>query len=184
MLAALSVAALALCAACGGDSSQADPSIVPTPIGRGAAFQPAARAPAPETCEPGPVEGRFRAHVELFAERQAVVVPAGIGLGPPLRREHSRIVGADCRAPARTLDPSGVVDFDGELRLRDLFGIWREPLGPTRLLSFRGPVSVFVGGEPVKGDPGALVLHDGDQVVLEVGGYVPPHRTYAFPPRD
>ena len=76
-----------------------------------------------------------------------------------------------------------MVDFDGELRLRDLFGIWREPLGPTRLLSFRGPVSVFVGGRPAEGDPGAVELHDGDQVVLETGGYVPPHRSYLFPPR-
>jgi hypothetical protein len=25
------------------------------------------------------------------------------------------------------------------------------------------------------------VLRDGDELVLEVGGYVPPHRSYRFP---
>jgi hypothetical protein len=26
-----------------------------------------------------------------------------------------------------------------------------------------------------------IPLGDGDQLVLEIGGYVPPHRTYLFP---
>ena len=156
--------------------------LVPTEIGRGREFQPPARAPE-AGCEPGRVAGRFRAHVELFGRRQAIVIPAGIGVGGQARREYGRIVGAGCRAGTRTLDPSGVVHFDREdLRLRDLFAVWGQPLGHARMLSFRGPVSVFVGGRRVTGDPSRIPLRDGAQIVVESGGYIPPHPSFRFPP--
>ena len=162
----------------------AEQGLIPTAIGRGPEFVPPARAPADEDCSAGPVDGRFRAHVELFGRRQAVVIPAAIGLAPPFEREHHRIVGARCRAEARTLDPAGVVHFDrADLRLGDLFAIWGEPLGPRRMAAFRGAVSAFVGGRRVHGDPAAIPLRDGAQIVLQVGGYIPPHPTFKFPPR-
>lgn len=155
---------------------------MPTAIGRGPAFQP--RPHAPRRCTPGPLAGRSRAHVELFARRRVVIVPAAIGLGGPLRREGGRIVAAGCRAGLRTLDPAGVIDFDGAATtLGALFATWREPLGARRMLSFRAPVAVFVDGRRVHGDPRAVVLRDGAEVVVEAGGYVPPHRSFLFPPR-
>jgi hypothetical protein len=51
------------------------------------------------------------------------------------------------------------------------------------MASFRGPVTAFVAGERVAGDPAAIPLRDGAQIVLQVGGFVPPHRTFLFPPR-
>jgi hypothetical protein len=33
----------------------------------------------------------------------------------------------------------------------------------------------------VQGDPARIPLVDGDQLVVEIGGYVPPHRSYLFP---
>jgi len=190
----LNALALALVVAgCGGAPARApeetvDPSLaaehglIPTAIGRGPEFHPRARVP--QECAPGPVEGRFRAHIELFGRRQAVVIPAGIGLAPPFAREHHRIVGARCRAEIRTLDPAGVVDFDRtDLRLADLFEIWGEPLGPRRMASFAGSVSAFVAGRRVTGDPARIPLRDGAQIVLQVGGYIPPHPTFKFPPR-
>ena len=156
---------------------------MPTPIGRGAEFVPPVRPPE-KGCTAGSPLGRFRAHLELFGRRHAVVIPAGIGLGPPLRHSHSsRITGAACRADTRTLDPAGVIDFDRtDLTLGDLFEIWGEPLGPRRMASFRGPVTAYVAGHRVEGDPAAIELRDGAQIVLEVGGHIPPHRTFLFPP--
>jgi hypothetical protein len=181
-----------LVSACGSDApkwapppppSITDPSVIPVAIGAGPEFVPAARAPV-TACEPGSVFGRHRAHVELFADRHAIVIPAGIGVGAPVKRVNGRIVAARCRAATRTLDPSGVVDFDAPgLTLKDLFETWGEPLGRRRLLSFKGPVEVFVDGERVNTPAADVPLTDNAQIVVEVGGYVPPHRSFLFPPR-
>jgi hypothetical protein len=187
------VLGLVLLAGCGGAPARtpeepvdpalaAEHGLIATAIGRGPEFHPPARPP--RTCSAGPAQGRFRAHIELFGRREAVVVPAAIGLRPPFAREHHRIVGARCRADARTLEPTGVVEFDRlDLRLADVFEIWGEPLGPRRMASFAGDVSVFVAGRRVTGDPGDIPLRDGAQIVLQVGGYIPPHPTFEFPPR-
>jgi hypothetical protein len=100
-------------------------------------------------------------HVELFANRRVVLIPPQIGCW--------------------TNDPTGVVHFRRPSTLGAFFRFWRQPLGPRRLLTFRGPVQAFRNGRPVRGDPAAIRLGDGDQLVLEIGGYVPPHRTYLFP---
>ncbi len=93
------------------------------------------------------------------------------------------VTGAACRARIWTVDPTGVVWMDraGET-LGSVFAVWGEPLGPARLAGFRGPVSVFVNGAKRSGDPRRLVLRNGDEIVLEVGGYVPPHAHFVFPP--
>ncbi len=158
--------------------------LIATPIGRGPEFQPPAQAPD-AGCAPGAVSGRYRAHVEVFGRKQAVVIPAGIGVGAGAKHEYGRVVGADCRAAARTLDPSGVVHFDrSDLRLGDLFAVWGQPLDRGRVLAFRGEVSAFVGGRRVTGDPARIALRDGAQIVLESGGYIPPHPAFRFPPRS
>jgi hypothetical protein len=184
--------ALILCTGCGETAVAPEPGLdpavaareglLPTAIGNGPEFVPAARTVG--ACDAGGIQGRSRAHVELFGRKHAVVIPAGIGLGSPLRREHHRIVGAGCRAATRTLDPAGVIDFDrSDLTLGDFFAVWGEPLTRTRMAGFRGRVSAFVSGRRVTGDPAAIPLRDGAQIVLQVGGYVPPHRTFLFPPR-
>jgi hypothetical protein len=201
---AAGLVALALCTGCGGDDNgraeapagsvprtpagidprvAVDQGLIATPIGRGPEFRPAARVPA-SGCAPGALSGRYRAHVEVFGRRQAVVIPAGIGVGADVRHEYGRVVAADCRAEARTLDPSGVVHFDrDDLRLGDLFAVWGQPLDRARLLTFHGEVSAFVGGRRVTGDPAAIALRDGAQIVLESGGHIPPHPSFRFPPR-
>jgi len=184
--------ALILCTGCGDTAVAPEPGldpavatregVLPTSIGKGPEFVPAARTVG--SCHPGEIQGSDRAHLELFGRRHAVVIPAGIGLRGPLRREQHRIVDAACRADARTLEPTGVIDFDRTgLTLGDFFATWGEPLTRTRMAGFRGPVSAFVDGRRVKGDPATIRLRDGAQIVLQVGGYIPPHRQFRFPPR-
>jgi hypothetical protein len=123
-----------------------------------------------------------RVHVELFARKRVVIVPAGIGVRDPVL-SRGDVTGAACRARIWTVDPTGVVWMDrGGETLGSVFAVWGEPLGPARLAGFRGPVSVFVNGAKRSGDPRRLVLRNGDEIVLEVGGYVPPHPSFAFPP--
>lgn len=154
-------------------------ALVPTPIGVVPRYHPPPGLHA--TCERGSLRDRARVHVELFANGRVVIVPAAIGLRGA-RFDVGRVTGARCRGPLWTTDPTGVVSFTGGARLGDLFMVWGEPFGPKRLLSFHGAVSLFRNGLPVKGDPRRLVLRDGDELVLELGGFVPPHRSYRFPP--
>jgi hypothetical protein len=157
-----------------------DESVIPVSVGAGPEYVPAAHAPR-TACVPGPVQGRYRAHVELFANRRAIVIPAGIGLRRAGTNELGRITRAVCRARVRTLDPTGVVDFDAEdLTLADLFETWGVPYADARMLSFGGPVEVYVNGARAGSDPR---LTDRVQIVVEVNGYVPPHRSFRFPRR-
>jgi hypothetical protein len=156
---------------------------VPTPIGVGPLYHPPARA-LPATglrCTAGEPE-RFGVHLELFARRLVVILPAGIGIAPPLVRDGAYVRAGRCSYPLRTREPTGVIEVrsGSRLTLGQLFAVWGEPLSPTRLVGFRGRVSAFVGGRVWTGDPRAIPLTRHAQVVLEVGGYVRPHATFLF----
>lgn len=150
----------------------------PWPIGPGPGYHPGTRnalvaAGRPIhglTCSRGGTT--FAVHVELFAGRRVIVIPPGIGAGP-----------GGCSYPLRTDDPTGVVGVRRGRRyvLGDLFRVWGRRLGPHALLSFRGPVAVFVGGKPFDGDPRTVPLRRHAEIVVELGRRLAPHSTYLFP---
>ena len=173
-------------------ASAKDP--VPTPIGAGARFHPAAAnarvtAGAPVrglTCSTGGT--RYGAHLELFARGLVVLVPAGIGVAKPYGTRGAFVVPQGCTYPLRTLDPTGVIEVrDGTTAtLGELFALWGAPLSRTRLAGFATtparPVRAYVGGRPWRGALGAIPLTRHAQVVLELGPYIAPHRAYLFRP--
>jgi hypothetical protein len=154
------------------------PPVYPWPIGVGPRYHPTALTRATAAGAPigslrcGSPGREFAIHVELFARRQVIVVPKGIG-----------VARAGCRYPLHTSEPTGVVHVDATRphRLRDLFAVWGRRLGRSRLLSFRGRVLVFVDGRRFRGEPGAVLLTKHRQIVLEIGGYLAPHPSYLFP---
>jgi hypothetical protein len=155
----------------------APPAVYPWPIGVGPRYHPpAANATVLAGTPMGRlrcVEGaRFAVHVELFARREVAIIPPRVG-----------IARSGCSYPIRTTTPTGVVDVAqaGHWALGDLFRVWGQRLGKTKLLSFGGPVSVFVDGRRRLGDPRSIVLTRHAEVVLEVGGYLTPHASYLFP---
>jgi hypothetical protein len=122
-------------------------------------------------------------HLELFAHAHVVVVPAGIGvLGP--RVEGPYVRAGRCFGPVITLEPTGVVELAGDargLRLGDLFAIWGQPVSRVRLAGFGGGrVRAYVDGREVAGDPARIALRPHREIVLEIAGHVPPHRSYTF----
>jgi hypothetical protein len=155
----------------------APPAVYPWPIGVGPRYHPAAAnaevlAGAPLgrlRCVGG---ARFAVHVELFARREVAILPPRIG-----------VARSGCRYPLSTTTPTGIVDVAeaGRFTLGDLFRVWGRWLAPTRLLSFKGPVSVFVDGHRRSGDPRRVVLTRHSEIVIEVGGYLTPHASYLFP---
>ncbi len=164
------------------------PSVHPWPIGTGPGFK---LPPAPPAVLAGEPVGRFRCarsgqrfgvHVELFVHRLVLIVPAGIGVARPRREHLSRLTPGGCTYPARTLEPTGVVEVraGAGLTLGDLFRLWGQRLGPRRIAGFRGTVLAFVGGKRRRGDPASIRLSRHAQIVLELGGYVPPHPAYRF----
>jgi hypothetical protein len=134
-------------------------------------------------CRPGE-RPRSKVHLELFAARRVVLVAPGIGIAPPRVRDGAYVRGGRCTYPLFTREPTGVVEVENGGRpktLGDLFAVWGQPLSRRRMAGFRGEVSAFVGGRRRAGDPRTIPLEPHAQIVLEVGGYVPPHPTYRFP---
>jgi hypothetical protein len=167
---------------------------VPTPIGAGPRYRLPAASPAVMRAAPA---GRLacrsadvrreRAHVELFANRRVLLLPPGIGMAPPLRLRRVAVTGARCSYPLRTTDPTGVVEFvrAAQPTLGDLFSVWGQPLGRRRLAGFRArgrdEVKAWVGGRRWRGDVRAIPLRRHAEIVVELGGFVPPHAFYRFP---
>lgn len=157
------------------------PDVKPWPIGVGPGFRPPA---APAAVLAGKPVGRFRcgqdgarrfgAHLELFIRRHVLLVPAAVGVAR----------GGRCTYPLRTREPTGVIEIRRGMRatVGDLFRLWGQPLGPRRIAGFRSrtPVLAFVGGKRWHGDVRAITLARHAQIVLELGGYVPPHPRYLF----
>jgi hypothetical protein len=124
----------------------------------------------------------YGAHLELFAAKRVVLIPSGIGIAPPRSRDGARVRGGRCSYPLRTHEPTGVIEVAAPgLTLGDLFAVWGQPLSRRRMAGFRGDVRAYVGGRPWRRAPQAIPLSRHAQIVLEVGGLVPPHRTYLFP---
>jgi len=166
---------------------------IPTPIGLGARYHPAATSRA--VAAAAPIAGLrcsrrkrppFGVHLELFANGRVVIVPAGIGISPPLERVGAYVFGGRCSYAARTREPTGVVEVakGSSLLLRHLFAIWGQPLSPRRLAGFRTAgadrVRAYVGGRRWHGAVGRIPLRRHAEIVLEVGPFIPPHAMYRF----
>lgn len=191
-----SAAGLAGCGAANHNGSSPGPRlppyIRPTPIGRAPAYRISPTSPAVAhhrtiaglRCGVQTRHGVYGIHLELFAHRLVVPVPAGIGVGPPLRRSGAYVLGGACTYPLQTLEPTGVVRVHTATTptLGALFAIWGQPLSDTRVASFGGRVGAFVGGRRWRGDPRSIPLEGHAEIVLEVDGYIPPHPKYTFPP--
>jgi hypothetical protein len=156
------------------------------PIGAGPRFHPAPTGATVGRCARR-LGSRSAVHVEVFAANRVVIVPAGIGVRPPLTLAAGRITGARCYGALVTLEPTGVVLVRAHepIPLSSLFRSWGQPLSPFRLGSFVASphthVAVFVDGRRWRGAPGSVPLESRSEIVLEVGPHVPPHRSFAFP---
>jgi hypothetical protein len=182
VIAQASLAALAL--------ATLPPAVHPWPIGVGPRYQPPA---APAVIRAGSTVGgfrcgrdatRFSVHLELFANRRVIPIPAGVGVASPFRRVGADVRPSGCVYALHTTTPTGVIRVGARATtLGGLFRIWGQALGPNRLLSFRSEarVRVFVGGVERHGDPRSVRLTRHAQIVLEIRGYVPPHPSYVFP---
>jgi hypothetical protein len=152
---------------------------VPTPIGVGPAFHPPALSRQVEAGAPvgafscGDSGRRFGVHLELFAAGRVVIVPAGIGVAPPWRRDGAYVRSGRCSYAVRTREPTGVLEASRPgLVLGDLFAIWGQRLGRYR--------RAYVDGRRWRRPLAEIPLRRHAEIVLEVGRFVPPHTSFLF----
>ena len=153
------------------------PDVHPWPIGSGPGFRLGAGSP-PALCST--TRTRHGVHLELFIRRRVLIVPAGIGVARPWRTHFGRIRPGGCTGDLRTLDPTGVIEVAAPATLGAFFAVWGQQLGRQRIAGFRGRVLAFVDGRLRRGDPRTIRLTRHSNIVLELGGYVPPHPRYFF----
>jgi hypothetical protein len=168
-------------------------TLVPTPIGVGPLFHPGATSASVARALPvGSLtctrndDLRFGVHLELFARGRVVIVPAGIGIAPPLRRRDAYVVSGSCSYPVRSREPTGVIEVarSSHVRLGELFAVWGQPLAARRLVGFRArrgqSVRAYVDGRRFHGGVRSIRLRRHAEIVLELGRYIPPHTSYRF----
>lgn len=187
------LAAIALCVmGCGGqDGARKSSAPFAVAFGAGASYRPPSLTPAVARGRP---VGRLRCaaalgsdatvHVELFAHGLGIVVPAGLGIAPPRRRDGAYVRSGRCSYPLRTQEPTGLVELRAAATptLGDLFTLLGQPLSLRRLGAFRGPVRAWVDGRRWRGPLRALPLRHHGQVVVAAGTQpVPVHVAYRFP---
>jgi hypothetical protein len=126
-------------------------------------------------------------HLEILYDGVDVPVPAGIGIGQPWGREPTGFIGTGgCFAWMHVHDGTGVVHIatpeETSFTLGQLFEIWGQPLAVGSALGYQGSLVVLVNGQPIDGDPRAVVLKNLENIVLELGDPpgVPPPALYDF----
>ena len=131
-------------------------------------------------------ERRFGVHLEVFGHGLVVIVPAGVGVAPPLRTNGPFVKGGGCAYPAQTREPTGVIEVAGgtAMTLGDFFALWGQPLGAQRLAGFDAVgserVRAWLDGRRWRGGVRAIPLRSHAEIVLELGSFVSPHASYLF----
>lgn len=131
----------------------------------------------------------IHAHLQIYGNGQQKLVPYGVGIVPPYRLESSQdgsfVDAGSAIYWLHTHDETGVIHVESPVQrtftLGDFFDIWHQPLGPNQVGSLAGPVTAFVNGKQVNGDPRTIPLDAHDLIQLDVGGPVVPPQPYTFP---
>jgi hypothetical protein len=130
----------------------------------------------------------IHAHLAVFVDGRARVIPEGIGIAPPRGEQETPagpfVVSGSCFYWLHSHTRDGIIHIESPIqrtyRLGDYFAIWRQPLGRHRVGPARGTVTAYVDGRRFAGDPRAIPLRAHALVQLDVGARVRP-RPFAFP---
>ena len=129
-------------------------------------------------------------HLTLFVNGKPRLVPAGIGIWPPLEQQSSKygqfvISQNECLAWLVTRFPDGILHVEAPLKrvftLGEFFDMWGQPLGPGVLGPNKGKVTAIVDGRVWTGDPRAIPLTERRQIQLELGTPLVAPQTVKFP---
>ncbi len=153
-------------------------------------------APTGDAAQKGPVDGiscdtseqllfHIHAHLAIYTSNGEKLVPAGVGIGPPLFFDGDFVAGGSCFSWLHTHDETGVIHIEspieGVYTLGDFFDVWGQPLSTSQVGPVKGNVASYLNGAPFPGDPRTLPLDAHNLLQLDIDSSVPP-RPYTFAP--
>jgi hypothetical protein len=129
-------------------------------------------------------------HLAVFVAGQPRVVPAGIGIAPPLEIETTPAgayaAGGACFSYLHTHAADGIIHVESPVQraytLGNFFAVWNQPLGARRVGPAVGPVTAFLNGRRYVGNPRRIPLLPHAQIQLDVGRPLIAPVPIAFPP--
>jgi hypothetical protein len=132
------------------------------------------------------------AHLTLFVNGKPRVIPAGVGIWPPLTAQNYRngqfgVTAANCLSWLNTRYPDGLIHIETPVKrafaLGEFFDLWGQPLSRSRVGPAHGAVTAIVNGSVWTGDPRRIPLRRHSQVQLEVGKPLVAPESIDFPGR-
>jgi len=159
------------------------PELVPIPEGVPLLAGPASAATPTKSVHGIKCQGMERlafhihAHLVIFVNGKARIVPYGIGIGPPLRGQNTKagsfVTQGSCFSWIHTHAADGIIHLEGPAprtyTLGDFFAIWGQPLSANQVGPARGHVTALFNGKYWDGDPRRIPLLEHAQIQLEVG---------------
>lgn len=145
----------------------------------------------------GPVDGircdsseafvlHIHAHLAIYSGGTPLLVPAGVGIGPPLLFSHGFVTAGACFSWLHTHDTTGVIHIESPVArvftLGNFFDVWGQPLAADRVGPLAGAVTAYLDGRPFSGDPAGIPLGAHALVQLDVGAPLVPPQPYTFAP--
>jgi hypothetical protein len=158
------------------------PELVPIPVGPPLA-EAASRATLAKSvdgikCQPQEnVLFHIHAHLTMFVNGKARLIPYGIGIGPPLRGQTTKagafVSQGTCFSWLHTHVADGIIHIESPVHktytLGEFFDIWGQPLSANQVGPAHGKVTAIVNNGVYTGDPRQIPLLKHAQIQLEVG---------------
>jgi len=154
-------------------------------------------APTGDAAQSGPVDGiscetseqllfHIHAHLAVYVDGRPKLIPAGVGIGPPLDFDDTGfVVGGSCFSWLHTHDESGVIHIESPVQrtytLGNFFDVWGQPLSATQVGPAKGAVTAYLNGEPFSSDPTTIPLDAQSVIQLDVGTPLVAPQPFTFP---
>jgi hypothetical protein len=123
-------------------------------------------------------------HLSIFVNGQLRPMPAGIGIVLPNAQQTPQgpfDSATQCFYWLHVHAQDGVIHIESPTTraytLGQFFDLWGQPLTTTQVATVTGPITVFVSGRPVTGDPRNINLGSHEDIQIDVGTpVVPPQK--------
>lgn len=131
----------------------------------------------------------IHAHLTIFVDGKAYVIPYGIGIGPPLTGVQTTagpfVTGGSCFMWLHTHASDGIIHMEAPVQqtfvLGQFFAVWGEPLSKTQVGPDKGKVTTFYDGKVWTGNPADIPLTSETQIQLDVGTPIVAPEHIVFP---